>query len=147
MKVRVKSSHKADEVSAVQKRYSRIVGKYVLFQEFAVSRLTSRNVNLAGQAAACLCMSSPKSTLSLSNGEPRHPSVSRENRPQSPLRHGRQDYPRPCDYFLHVSSSDPLIGSLLTILVGLAVVSVAPLSGAPSRPDQQGTSRPFADRL
>jgi hypothetical protein len=36
---------------------------------------------------------------------------------------------------------------LLTILVGLAVVSVAPLSGAPSRPDQQGTRRPFADRL
>jgi hypothetical protein len=28
------------------------------------------------------------------------------------------------------------MGSWLTILVGLAVVSVAPLSGAPSRPDQ-----------
>jgi hypothetical protein len=29
-----------------------------------------------------------------------------------------------------------LIGSWLTILVGLAVVSVAPLSGAPNRPGQ-----------
>jgi hypothetical protein len=51
MKVRVKSSHKADEVSAVQKRYSRIVGKYVLFQELAVSRLTFGKVNLAGRYA------------------------------------------------------------------------------------------------
>jgi hypothetical protein len=67
----------------------------------------SGKVNLAGQALACLCMSLPRSTLSLSNGEPRHPSVSRENRPQSSLQHGRRDYPQPYNYFLLVSSSDP----------------------------------------
>jgi hypothetical protein len=40
-----------------------------------------------------------------------------------------------------------LIGSWLTILFGLAVVSVAPLSGAQSRPGQHGTRRLSADRL
>jgi hypothetical protein len=34
-----------------------------------------------------------------------------------------------------------LIGSLLTILVGLAVVCIAPLSGAPSRPGQPEHAR------
>src|SRR4051794_7181855 len=98
MKVRVESSHKAMRCRGVQKRCSRIVEKYILFHEFTANCLPSGKVNLAGQAVACLCMSSPRSTLSLSNSELRHPSVSRENRPQSLLRHGRQDYPRPCDY-------------------------------------------------
>jgi hypothetical protein len=39
------------------------------------------------------------------------------------------------------------MGSWLTILVDLAVVSVAPLSGAQSRPGQHGTRRLSADRL
>jgi hypothetical protein len=34
-----------------------------------------------------------------------------------------------------------LMGSLLTILVGLAVVSVAPLSGVPNRPGQPEHAR------
>jgi hypothetical protein len=55
-------------------------------------------------------MSLPKSTLSLSNGKPRPPSVSRENRPQSLLRYGQEGYPSPYDYFLHVPSTDPKEG-------------------------------------
>jgi hypothetical protein len=39
-----------------------------------------------------------------------------------------------------------LIGSLLTILFGLAVVSVAPLSGAPNQPDQHVVPFRFAER-
>jgi hypothetical protein len=39
------------------------------------------------------------------------------------------------------------MGSWLTILVGLAVVSVAPSSGAPNRPGQHGPRRLPADRL
>src|SRR4051794_28926165 len=67
MKVRVKSSHKAMRCRGIQKRCSRIVEKYILFQEFTANCLQSGKVNLAGQAAACLCMSSPRSRLSFSN--------------------------------------------------------------------------------
>ena len=64
MKVRVESSHKANEVPGRPEKVQPHLEKYVLFQEFAANRLPSRKVNLAGQAAACLCMSSPRSTLS-----------------------------------------------------------------------------------
>jgi hypothetical protein len=40
-----------------------------------------------------------------------------------------------------------LMGSLLTIVIGLTVVPGAPLSDAPGRLDQHGTRRPFTDRL